>query len=95
MTDSAGDPPIGATYVLGSVWHIVDGQDVHAARLGRVYLLKCYRWMSAADAEARGLYRERLPQRETLCRTCEENAARRLDQDSSMEDIDREGEGGI
>ncbi len=57
-------------YVVGPVWHIVEGRTASASYLGPIYLFKCYRWMSASDAEGRGLFRGEPPPSEPVCDNC-------------------------
>ena len=58
------------SYVLGGIWHIINGDLVEAAGLGPVYLTMCYRWYEAAG---RDLGRGSLPAHEQLCRSCEKS----------------------
>lgn len=63
-------------YVLGTVWHLIDGPGAAAPREGHVYFVKCYRWMRASGAQ---IIRGALPRNEQLCRSCESIAAKPMD----------------
>jgi len=65
-------------YVVGPVWHLVDGSVVTAPKLGLVYVLKCYRWMPASTANEYGFFRGAPAAHEPVCLNCQQIAARDL-----------------
>jgi hypothetical protein len=67
MSPKAGSDTL---YVIGPVWHIVDGPGADAPRLGRVYPFKCFRWMLKRRADRRGLWRGDPPPTEPVCGDC-------------------------
>jgi len=70
MIGRSGVADSGQLYVVGPVWHIVDGPGAAASRLGPVYPFKCFRWMLVRRAEERGLYRGEPPASEPVCGDC-------------------------
>jgi hypothetical protein len=67
----AQDPPLDAPdtlYVLGNIWHIVEGAGDGGDRLGDVYLTWCSRWYEVGEHDtARGS----IGGGEQLCLSCE------------------------
>jgi hypothetical protein len=59
-----------SVYVIGPVWHIVDGQGADAPHQGRIYPLRCYRWITVREAEERGIHRGNPPPDAPICAQC-------------------------
>lgn len=62
--------PSDLLYVIGPVWHIVDGPGADAPSRGRVYLFKCFRWMTKRRVDRRGFWRGDPPATEPVCGDC-------------------------
>ena len=57
-------------YVIGPVWHLVDGAGADAPHQGRIFALRCYRWIPVSEAEGRGLHRGQAPGDAPICGDC-------------------------
>ncbi len=85
MTMVSTDP--AQLYVVGSVWHMVDGPGSTGSGLGPIYTFRCYRWIPATEARARGLFRGKPAKDEPICGDCQRFGAD-LDRSGAFEDAD-------
>ena len=65
------------TYVVGPVWHILEGPGADSPEFGWVYFFSCYRWMPGAQAQERGFFTGTPSAKEPICISCEEAIAYR------------------
>ena len=64
-------PPDGI-YVTGPRWHLVHGPAITTPETGRAYLFRCFRWMTAREADEKGIFRGTPPDEDEICGDCME-----------------------